>query len=247
MQVWITALTPGAETCPALREIVGIFRTRQGRCRVSGDDDITGSATGMASAIKAPLTPRSVNVCIDMQRLFGADGPWPTPWLERRRDTIVGLAARFPERVLFTRFVPPEAAQDMPRMWRRFYERWPDATRARLDPSLIELISELGALVPPALVFDKPVYSPFSGTSFPRHLAERQADALVISGAETDVCVLATILGAVDHGYRVILATDAVCSSSDEGHDALLTLLGNRFTEQIELASTAEILDAWQR
>ena len=87
----------------------------------------------MASALKAPLTPLSVNVCVDMQRLFGAEGPWPTPWLEQRRDVIVHLASRFPERTLFTRFVPPENAEDMPRMWQRSYERWPNATRAKLD------------------------------------------------------------------------------------------------------------------
>lgn len=200
----------------------------------------------MASAIRAPLTPQSVNVCVDMQQLFGAAGLWPAPWIERRREAIERLAARFPERTVFTRFVPPEKADDMPRAWRHFYERWPNGTRAELDPGQIELFPELAALVPPAKVFDKPVYSPFSGTSFPRHLAQRHADALIVSGAETDVCVLATILGAVDYGYRVVVAVDAVCSSSDEGHDALLTLLGNRFTTQIELASSEEIFAAWQ-
>ena len=39
------------------------------------------------------------------------------------------------------------------------------------------------------------------------------------SGSETDVCVLATVLDAVDIGYRVIVVRDAICSSSDEGHD----------------------------
>jgi hypothetical protein len=36
------------------------------------------------------------------------------------------------------------------------------------------------------------------------------------NGSETDVCVLSSILAAVDHGSRVILAEDAVCSTSDE-------------------------------
>ena len=33
------------------------------------------------------------------------------------------------------------------------------------------------------------------------------------------MCVLATILGAVDLGYRTVLVQDAVCSSSDESHE----------------------------
>jgi len=30
-----------------------------------------------------PLTERIVHLCVDMQRLFTADGPWPTPWMDR--------------------------------------------------------------------------------------------------------------------------------------------------------------------
>jgi hypothetical protein len=48
----------------------------------------------------------------------------------------------------------------------------------------------------------------------------------------------------VDHGYRVVLVTDAICSSSDEGHDALMRMYTSRFDIQIELASTEEAIDA---
>ena len=48
------------------------------------------------------------------------------------------------------------------------------------------------------------------------------------------------------HGrFRVILVRDGVCSSSDEGHDALLQLYHRRFREQIETASAEEILAIW--
>jgi nicotinamidase-related amidase len=49
------------------------------------------------------------------------------------------------------------------------------------------------------------------------------------------------VLDAVDLGYRVIVR-DAVCSSSDEGHDMLMRLYHSRFTEQIETADAAAIL-----
>jgi hypothetical protein len=42
------------------------------------------------------------------------------------------------------------------------------------------------------------------------HLHQREADALIVSGSESDVCVLATVLDAVDIGYRVIVVRDAV-------------------------------------
>lgn len=76
-----------------------------------------------------------------------------------------------------------------------------------------------------------------------QHLQAREANGLIVTGSETDVCVLATVLGAVDLGYRVILVRDAVCSSSDEGHDALMKLYHQRYTEQIEVADGATIME----
>jgi nicotinamidase-related amidase len=55
------------------------------------------------------------------------------------------------------------------------------------------------------------------------------------------------VLGAVDRGFRVIIVTDAICSSSDEGHDALLEVYRRRYSEQIETAGAEEILSAWSR
>jgi nicotinamidase-related amidase len=58
--------------------------------------------------------------------------------------------------------------------------------------------------------------------------------------------VLATVLDAVDLGYRVIVVEDALCSSFDEGHDALMTLYRNRFSRQIELMTHAQVSDLWR-
>ena len=77
------------------------------------------------------------------------------------------------------------------------------------------------------------------------HLRQREADALIVSGSETDVCVLATVLDAVDIGYRVIVVRDAICSSSDEGHEMLMRLYHTRYTEQIETANAEAILARW--
>ena len=118
---------------------------------------------------------------------------------------------------------------------------------SNLDRRLLDLVPDLAPLVPPASVQDKGVYSPVTGSSFARYLRERQVDALIVTGAETDVCVLATVLGAVDYGFRVVLVPDAMCSSSDSGHDALLTLYRERFTEQIEIAEAESVLSAWPK
>jgi nicotinamidase-related amidase len=93
---------------------------------------------------------------------------------------------------------------------------------------------------------DKRVYSPWVEAALQSCLRERRADTVLVTGSETDVCVLATVLGAVDRGYRVVVATDAICSSADETHDASLQLYNGRYGEQVETATTDEILAHWK-
>jgi nicotinamidase-related amidase len=91
-------------------------------------------------------------------------------------------------------------------------------------------------------VVDKLVYSPWMDNTLQALLQERGADALVITGSETDVCVLATVLGAIDRGYRVVVASEAICSPADETHDASLRLYRGRYGQQVEIATAEQIL-----
>ena len=192
-----------------------------------------------------PLTPRTVHLCVDMQRSFSAEGLWATPWMDRVLPVVAELAGRYPERTVFTRFITPNRPDDMPGMWQRYYTRWKEATREHLDPALLELLPALAKLCPPATVINKTRYSGFAEPELLSHLQAREADGLIVTGSETDVCVLATVLGAVDLGYRVVLVRDAVCSSSDEGHDALMEIYHRRYTEQIEVADANTIMARW--
>lgn len=196
--------------------------------------------------VHGPLGAGTAHLCIDMQRLFAPGGPWPAPWAERILPQVVDLAARDPERSIFTRFIPPYDPTALPGRWQAYYRAWPDVTRDRLDPALLDLVAELARFHPPARLIDKTRYSAFSAPKLLPTLARLRADTLVLSGTETDVCVLATLFDAIDHGFRAVVAADAVCSSSDTGHDAVLSLLHTRLSLQVEVAETAEILEAWQ-
>lgn len=193
-----------------------------------------------------PLNDRTVHLCIDMQNLFAEGTVWHTPWMRRVLPAVARIVEHRPAHTVFTRFVPPRRPDDMPGSWRRYYRRWDELTLDRLDRGLVELVPELARFAPPAAVIDKRVYSPFSEPALPELLRRRSADALLITGGETDVCVLAAVLDAVDRGYRVVLATDALCSSADQTHDALMTLYRTRFNEQIETAESEEILASWR-
>ncbi|GAB0116488.1 hypothetical protein Acid7E03_05600 [Acidisoma sp. 7E03] len=55
------------------------------------------------------------------------------------------------------------------------------------------------------------------------------------------------MLGAVDRGYRVLIPSDALGSSSDRTHDALMRLYHERYGQQIETTTTDTILALWHR
>ncbi|MGO8060060.1 cysteine hydrolase family protein [Rhizobium johnstonii] len=182
------------------------------------------------------------HLCVDMQRMFAEDTPWHVPWMARISPQIEELAGRHPAQTIFTRFLPPERADDMPGKWRDYYRKWWMMTGEHLPCGFIDLASSLASLVPPARHFDKRTYSPWIDGRLHPILQSERVDTLVITGGETDVCVLATTLGAIDLGYRVIVLRDAVCSGADDTHDASLELLHDRFSVQLELMKTEEFL-----
>lgn len=192
-----------------------------------------------------PLGDHCIHLCVDMQRLFAQPSEWATPWIERVLPRVVSLVERKPEQTIFTRFVPAEVPGRGAGSWKRYYERWASMTIASIGPEMIELLPPLTAFCPPAQVIDKNVYSPWPEGRLHAALAARRIDTLVITGGETDVCVLASVLGAIDLGYRVIVVTDALCSSSDATHDALLTVYRQRFAQQVETVEMETVLSAW--
>jgi nicotinamidase-related amidase len=181
-----------------------------------------------------------------MQRLLAPEGPWPVPWAEPALHNIVRIADRHPARTIFTRFVPPATAEQMPGAWRDYYEKWRQVTREFIDPALLDLLPPLSAFAPPAQIIDKTRYSAFFGSPLLATLRALHCNSVVLTGAETDICVLSTALTAVDLGFAVIIAEDAICSSSDRCHDALLTLYRERLSQQVEIVPTETILERWK-
>lgn len=196
--------------------------------------------------IAFPLDDRStLHLCIDMQRLFAEETAWQVPWLPRVLPAVLEIAGRHADRTVFSRFMPPATPDDALGAWRDYYERWPQMTRGALDPALLELVEPLARLVPPARLLDKTGNSAFSRSGFAVALRRQGITTLVVTGGETDVCVLATVMQAIDLGFRVVLPTDALCSSSDGAHDALVDLFRARFSSQVEATTTESLLGRW--
>ena len=200
----------------------------------------------MADASPVEPITDAVHLAVDMQNIFAPGGIWQTPWMERVLPTIVAITARHRARTVFTRFITPLHPDDRPGRWRRYFDKWQCTTRAVLPAAQLDLVPALQRFVPPARVIDKPGYSAFAGSALAALLSDKGVGTLVVTGSETDVCVLSTVLAAVDLGFRVVIVEDALCSSFDAGHDALMTLYRNRFAEQIELIKAEQLAALWR-
>jgi nicotinamidase-related amidase len=184
------------------------------------------------------------HICIDMQRIFAEETPWHVSWMDKVKPQIAEVAGTHAERTIFTRFIPPNNAGEMPGAWQDYYRKWWMMTGNHLRPEMIDLVPELKRLCPPAKILDKYTYSPWFDGRLHAALQKEKVSSLVVTGGETDVCVLAAVLGAIDFGYKIIILNDAVCSGADETHDASLKLLGDRFSVQLQLVNTETFLRA---
>lgn len=193
-----------------------------------------------------PIGPYAIHLCIDMQRLFAEIPEWRTPWIDRVAPVVQLIAQAHADATIFTRFIPAKTADEARGAWRRYWRKWPDLTLKYLPDGMLDLLPSLAALTTPAGIVDKhSTYSPWIKPDLQNELEKRNADTLIVTGAETDVCVLASVLGAIDRGYRVILVTDAICSAADETHDALITLYTNRYGQQVETVDAEDLLRQW--
>ena len=193
-----------------------------------------------------PIGAGGVHVAIDMQVVFADHADWGAASTRSILPQVARIAGHRPERTVFTRFLPPTSLPDLPGQWSAFYRRWPQILAESGNPALFDLLPVLKRFAPPAKVVDKQIYSAFEAPGFQPALKELAADTLILTGVETDVCVLATAIGAIDRGYRTILISDALASGSDEGHAAALASVYPRFDQQIELIDTETLLREWK-
>ena len=200
----------------------------------------------MSSLPFGPLDAETWHACIDMQRLFLEPGDWYGPAGLEVIPAIATLCRHAPERSAFTRFITAREPGEAAGRWQHYYRHWRSVTRAEIGEAAMDLHADLLPFARPGLVFDKLGHDAFNSTAFARFIEDTAPSALVLSGIETDVCVLATALSAVDRGIRVVIATDAVASSDMASHQACLDLVYPRLDQQIELSETASIIDAWR-
>ncbi len=170
---------------------------------------------------------------IDMQRVFAEpDSAWFTPRFAEIVGPVRALARALRPRVVFTRFVAPQAPAGA---WRRYYEQWPFARQPPGAP-IYQLTSDFADEPGPTL--DVTTFSKWGP-----ELAARVGDGgrLVLAGVSTDCCVLSTAVAAADAGVAVQVVADACAGVNDVTHAQALDIM-RLYAPLIEVTSLAGVL-----
>ncbi len=186
------------------------------------------------------------HIVIDLQRLFAEETVWHTPDIPVILPNVLRLSQTYRDRTFYAKFMVPRTPAQATGRWRNYYKRWSMLTTDNMDPALLDLVAPLAALAMDGSVIEKTTYSIFGTAGFAERLADEKVETLVFSGVETDVCVYASVLDAIDFGFHVIVVSDAVCSSDPDAHKATLRHLMPRLSEQLDIATTEDVLAAWR-
>ena len=109
-----------------------------------------------------------------------------------------------------------------------------------LGPTLPELSEKLGA----APRYEKMAFSSCGCSEFVEQLRAGGRRQIVITGMETHVCVLQTVLELLDAGYLVQVVQDAVMSRSPQNRDTALEVMRQAGAV---ITSTESVLFQWLR
>jgi ureidoacrylate peracid hydrolase len=196
-------------------------------------------------------------IVVDMQRGFVDPGqamevPAARESVPRIRE-LVDLFRAKGRPVVFTEFVysetapllvgalHPEHRRALPGAARGFGH--PSSSCHEDDPS----VATVPALAPrpDELVVRKRWYDAFAGTPLDGALRARGVDTLVVTGTMTDICVLATVVGAFNREYRITVVEDAVTTLWPEIQRATLDIIGRAYGRVASAKEIADVVGGW--
>jgi maleamate amidohydrolase len=84
-------------------------------------------------------------------------------------------------------------------------------------------------------VLNKLFASAFFGTALSSFLAANGCDSLIVTGASTSGCVRATVVDAIQHGYRPIVPREAVGDRNPDAHAANLYDIETKYGDVVSV------------
>src|SRR5205823_2440817 len=92
-------------------------------------------------------------------------------------------------------------------------------------------------------VLNKLFASAFFGTPLASLLAAAGRDSLIVTGASTSGCVRATVVDALQHGYRPIVPRDAVGDRNPAAHESSLYDIDAKYGDVVSVDDVVEHLE----
>jgi nicotinamidase-related amidase len=219
---------------------------------------VTGDARrALFERVLAPEAGRTALLVVDMQRGFVDPGEAMEVAPARECVPVIGSlvdlfrAKRLP--VVFTAFV---YSPDVPLLVGELHPEHkpapPGAPRGVGRPSGSCLAGTPSARVIDALaprpdepVVEKRWYNAFAGSALDGVLRARGVTSLVVTGTMTDICVLATVIGAFDREYRVTVVEDGVATLWPEIQRASLDIIGRAYGRVVTAKVVADQISGW--
>jgi maleamate amidohydrolase len=84
-------------------------------------------------------------------------------------------------------------------------------------------------------VLNKLFASAFFGTALASFLTANGCDSLIVTGASTSGCVRATVVDAIQHGYRPVVPREAVGDRNPEAHAANLFDIDTKYGDVVSV------------
>jgi nicotinamidase-related amidase len=210
-----------------------------------------------AERVLAPAPGRTALVVVDMQRGFlDPDEAMSVPPAREIVPVIRGLVDLFRARrlpVVFTEFVYSATAPLLVgRLHPEHQPAPPGAPRGFGLPSSSCLEGTPSADTAPdlaprpdELVVRKRGYDAFAGTPLDAALRARDVTSLVVTGTMTDICVLATVIGAFHRQYRVTVVEDGVATLWPEIQRATLDIVGRAYGRVVTAKEVVDQIASW--
>ncbi|MGH3142165.1 MAG: isochorismatase family protein [Gaiellales bacterium] len=92
-------------------------------------------------------------------------------------------------------------------------------------------------------VLNKLFASAFFGTPLSSFLAANGCDSLIVTGASTSGCVRATVVDAIQHGYRPVVPREAVGDRNQEAHAANLYDIDTKYGDVVSVDEVLAYLE----
>ncbi len=162
-------------------------------------------------------------------------------------DGVVEAIARLLEEarragipVVFTTVAYDEAAKEAAAV---FIDKVPALLTLEAGSRWVEIDPRIAPL-PHEPVLTKLFASAFFGTSLAELLAGAGCDSLIVTGASTSGCIRATVVDALQHGYRPIVPREAVGDRNHAAHEANLFDIDAKYGDIVSIEEAIEHLGA---